>query len=127
MPATATTFGDGKFGITNAETGILIESISYNFTNDKKEIRDRTGNVAGIAYYNERCEVSLQGKIPTSSAFSGTLAATISLTNTIPNHLNDGVSGGAILVEEVSRELSNEDYESVEIKAVLYPNVTAGA
>lgn len=121
----ATQFGIGKWGIGADETGIIIQNISYNYSQDKKEVRNRTGDVAGISYYNERVEVKLQGVIPTTSAFSGSIAATLTLAvgNAIPDHLKGTVTGGSLIVEEVSREQSAEDYETIEVSATYYPSI----
>lgn len=123
MPATSTSFGNGVFGVPAAETGIIIENISFNYSQDKKEVKDRTGNTSGVTYYNERVEVTFSGEIPATSAFSGTLAAQLTLLNTVPDHLKGAVTGGSTLIEEVSIDYGREDYQTIEVKAVIYPNI----
>lgn len=121
----ATQFGIGKWGVGADETGIIIQNISYNYSQDKKEVRNRTGDVAGISYYNERVEVKLQGVVPTTSAFSGTLATALTLSNSIVDHLKGTVSGGSLLIEEISKEASAEDYETIEVSATYYPSISS--
>lgn len=125
MPATATSFGDGVFGITNAETGIIIESITHDYSNSNKSIKDRTGNTTGISYYDEQIKVSLNGRVPKTSAFSGTLASSLTLGNTLSSFLKSGASSGLTLVEGITIDLANEDYRSIKISATNYPNVTS--
>jgi len=125
MAATATSFGVGSWGISNVETGIIIESISQDYTNSNKSIKDRTGNTTGISYYDEQVKVSLNGRIPTTAAFSGTLAASLSLGNALSAYLKGGVTGGLTIVEGITIDLNNEDYRSIKVTATFYPNITA--
>src|SRR5687768_14307281 len=104
----ATQFGTGKFGIGADETGIIIQNISYSFSQEKKAIKGRTGDTVGISYFDEKVEVKLQGVIPTTSAFSGTLATALTLTNTMVDHLKGATTGGSLLIEEISREVGAE-------------------
>lgn len=125
MAATATSFGVGSWGITNVETGIIIESISQDYTNSNKSIKDRTGNTTGISYYDEQVKVSLNGRIPTTAAFSGTLAASLTLGNALSAYLKGGVTGGLTIVEGITIDLNNEDYRSIKVTATFYPNIAA--
>lgn len=125
MAATATSFGDGVFGITAEETGILIDSISHEYKNEKKSIKNRTGNTVGVTYYDETISISLDGRVPKTSSFSGTLAAVITLTNTPTNYLKGGVTGGLTIVEGVTIDMKSEEYQGIKITAVFYPNLTA--
>jgi hypothetical protein len=120
----ATTFGAGAFGIT-AESGILIQNISFNEKQDKKEVRGTSGDVVGITYYNETIEVKMQGILPTTSAFSTTLAATLVLANSLPDHLKGATTGGSLIVEEVNITYSNEGYKEIEVSAVYYPSIAS--
>jgi hypothetical protein len=122
MAATATSFGDGKFGIGANETGIIIESISHDFSSSNKTVKDRTGNTSGISYYDEQIKVSLKGKVPKTSPFSGTLASSLTLGNSLSSYLKGGNSG-LVLVEGITIDLANEDYQGISINAVNYPNI----
>jgi hypothetical protein len=125
MAATATSFGDGEWGVDSLETGIIIESITHDYTNSNKTIKDRTGNTLGITYYDEQIKISLNGRIPETTPFSGTLAAALTLGNTPANHLKGGVTGGLVLIEGVTVDMAQEDYQSIKISATKYPNITA--
>ena len=123
MASTATSFGDGEWGIDSAETGILIESITHDYTNSNKTIKDRTGNTLGITYYDEQVKISLNGKIPETTPFSGTLAVALTLGNAPDNHLKGGVTSGLVLIEGVTIDMAQEDYKSIKISATKYPNI----
>jgi hypothetical protein len=119
----ATSFGDGNFGIAEDEVGIIINSLDFNFTQDKQELKNRQGETTGVTYYNAKVEVSISGKVPSLSAFDSTLATSLALQNAMPDYLVEGVSGGALLIEEISVARESEDYEGIELKAVYYPNI----
>lgn len=125
MPATATSFGDGRFGIGAAETGFIIESITHDYTNSTKMVKDRTGNTSGISYYDEQIKVSLNGKVPKTSAFSGTLASSLTLGNSLSAFLKSGASSGLTIVEGITVDMANEDYQSFKLNATNYPNITS--
>lgn len=125
MAATATSFGDGKWGIDADETGIIIESITHDYTNSSKSLKNRTGSTNAITYYDEQVKVSLNGKLPKTSSFSGTLAASLTLGNSLSSYLKGGVSGGLTIVEGITIDLGQEDYQGIKITATFYPNLSA--
>ena len=124
MAATATLFGVGSWGINNVETGIIIESITHDYANSNKSIKDRTGNTTGISYYDEQVKVSLNGKLPTTAAFSTTIASSLTLGNGLSSFLKGGVTGGLTIVEGITLDSANEDYKGIKVSAVFYPNIT---
>jgi hypothetical protein len=123
MSATATSFGEGKFGIGAAETGFIIESITHDYTNSIKSVKDRTGNTLGISYYDEQVKVSLNGKVPKTLPFSGTLASSLTLGNALSAYLKGGNSG-LVLVDGITIDLANEEYQGIKITATNFPNIT---
>ena len=125
MASTAHSFGDGVWGIAAEETGFIIESVTHEFTQDQKSVKNRTGNDTGVTYYNEKVKVSLKGKIPATSAFSGTLAATLTLGNALDDYLKGGVSGGLTLVDGITVDFANEDYKGISLNATVWPSITA--
>lgn len=124
MSATATSFGEGRFGIGAAETGFIIESITHDYTNSNKSVKDRTGNTLGISYYDEQIKVSLNGKVPKTTPFSQTLATSLTLGNSLSAYLKGGNSG-LVLVEGITIDLGNEEYQGIKINATNYPNILA--
>ena len=121
----ATSFGVGAFGISSAQTGMILHNYSFNYVQEKKPLKNHTGETVGITYLDERVEVKLQGTLPTSSPFSSTLAATLTLANAFPDFLKGAATGGSLLIEEISLEADAEDYQSIEVSAVYYPAIAS--
>jgi hypothetical protein len=125
MPATAFSFGDGLFGINSAETGFLIETITHAYQNKNKTVLDRTGNTIGYTAYDETVKVSLKGRVPKTGAFSGTLASSLTLGNSLSAYLKGGATTGLNIIESITIDLNNEDYRSISLECTNFPNITA--
>jgi hypothetical protein len=123
----ATSFGttNGVFGIAAQQTGFLLDSVSDDYTQDSKTVKNITGDDTGESYYNERIEISLDGFAPSSSAFSGTLASAIVLATTPADHLIGAVTGGTYVVTGVTRSSTSEDYRRIAVKAKYSPTILA--
>ena len=124
----ATQFGaagsKGIFGITAAETGILADTITYSSSQESKVVRNITGDTIGKTFYDERIEVSISGFVPDTSAFSGTLAAAITLI-TAPTDYLKGSVGTITIVDSVTRTHTSEDFQKLDITAMNHPLITA--
>jgi hypothetical protein len=123
----ATSFGTttGLFGIAAQQTGFLLDSVSNDYAQDSKTVKNISGDDTGEAYYNERIEISLDGYAPSSSAFSGTLASAISLATTPDDHLIGAVTGGTYVITGVTRSSTSEDYRRISVKAKYSPTILA--
>ena len=110
------------FGLST-ETGIITEFVSFAYKQDSKELRGATGDVTGKSYYNESADISISGYLPTTSAFATTLASTITLINTVTDFYK-GTGGGSTIVESITKSLSNQDYQKIEVSATNYPFVS---
>jgi hypothetical protein len=123
----ATSFGTttGLFGIAAQQTGFLLDSVSDDYTQDSKTVKNITGDDTGESYYNERIEISLDGFAPSSSAFSGTLASAIVLATAPADHLIGAVTGGTYVVTGVTRSSTSEDYRRIAVKAKYSPTILA--
>jgi hypothetical protein len=122
-----TSFGsvNGVFGIAAQQTGFLLDSVSDDYTQDSKTVKNITGDDTGESYYNERIEISLDGFAPSSSAFSGTLASAIVLATAPADHLIGAVTGGTYVVTGVTRSSTSEDYRRIAVKAKYSPTILA--
>jgi len=122
-----TSFGTttGVFGIAAQQTGFLLDSVSNDYAQDSKTVKNITGDDTGESYYNERIEISLDGYAPSSSAFSGTLASAISLATAPDDHLIGAVTGGTYVVTGVTRSSTSEDFRRVAVKAKYSPTILA--
>lgn len=123
----ATSFGTttSVFGIGSQQTGFLLDSVSDDYANDKKTCKNISGDDTGSSYYNERIDITLDGWVPSSSAFAGTLASALVLANTPADHLIGSTSGGTTVVEGVTRTATSEDYRRISVKALYSPTILA--
>ena len=119
----ATQFGtDAPFGLT-AQTGVISDGSTWNYVQQKKTIMDADGDPTASTYYGEGIEGSLSGFLPTTSPFSGTLAASITLSDSPTDYLIGSV-GSTSIVESVSVTKSNEEYNRVEIGFSNFAGIT---
>ena len=116
----------GNWGITNDETGILINDLSFDYSNQEKTVLDKSGEIIGLALYQEKVEIKLSGLVAKTSAFSGKIGAALALANALPAHLQ-ATSGGTTIIKQINRALNNEDFEKIDITATHYPFVVTGS
>jgi hypothetical protein len=114
----------GNWGIPNDQAGLLITEQSFDFSNQEKTVLNKAGDVIGLSLYQEKVEIKLSGLVAKTSSFSGKIGAALALANTIPGHLQQSTGGTTVLMQ-VSRSLSNEDFEKIDLTATHYPFVTA--
>lgn len=121
----ATSFGTttGVFGIAAQQTGLLLDSVSHDYSQDSKTVKNITGDDTGESYYNERIEISLDAYAPSSTPFSGTLASAISLATAPDDHLIGAVTGGTYVITGVTRSSTSEDYRRISVKAKYSPSI----
>ena len=111
------------FGLT-AQTGMLLETVTHNYVQDKKMIADADGDMVSKTLFNERIEGSMSGYQLTTSGYSGTIAAAISLAAAPVDHLIGSV-GTLTTVESVTRTYSNTDYQKIDLTFENYAGITA--
>jgi hypothetical protein len=114
----------GNWGIPNDQPGILITDQSFDFSNQEKQVLDKSGEVIGLSLYQEKVEIKLSGLVAKTSSFNGKIGAAITLANAIPAHLQQ--SGGTTVLMQVSRSLNNEDFEKIDLTATHYPFLSMG-
>lgn len=119
-----TQHGEGVFGIPANETGFITHSLSYNYGADKTELPDFRGDTTGVAYYNEKVEGTISGKIPVSSAFATLIAAELTLINQPDDYLQSAVSGSAVLVDTVGITKNMGEYNDIDVAFTMYPFVS---
>jgi hypothetical protein len=116
---------NGVFGIANAQTGFLLDSTSWAYSDDVKMVKNISGDDTGEAHYNERVEIQLSGFLPASSAFSGTLASSIALATVPTDHLIGSISAGMTIIQTITRNNSSEDYQRIELTAKYSPTIVS--
>lgn len=118
MPACATPVGeDLPFGIEEDEASLITQSLKVTHKRDKKEVRDKCGNVISVAHYNRMADIEIQGV--RKAEFSLDVGDDLELSNTI----NPAVVG-KMIIDEISTEMSNEDFVKTSIKATAYELIT---
>ena len=116
----------GNWGIPNDEAGILINDLSFDFSNQEKTVLNKSGEIIGLALYQEKVEIKLSGLVAKTSAFSGKIGAALALANAMPAHLQ-ATSGGTTIIKQINRSLNNEDFEKIDITATHYPFLALAA
>lgn len=116
---------NGVFGIANAQTGFLLDSTSWAYSDDVKMVKNISGDDTGEAHYNERVEIQLSGFLPATSAFSGTLASSITLATVPTDHLVGSISAGMTIIQTITRNNSAEDYQRIELTAKYSPTIVS--
>lgn len=112
------------WGITAAETGIILDSISYNTSDNEKLLLDIGGAPVAASYYGEKLEGNMSGYIPGATPFSGTIATALTLVTAPTDYLKGSLSALTIC-RTVSATFTTEDYRKIEVGFVNYPGVTA--
>jgi hypothetical protein len=116
---------NGVFGIANAQTGFLLDSTSWAYSDDVKMVKNISGDDTGEAHYNERVEIQLSGFLPATSAFSGTLASSITLATVPTDHLVGSITAGLTIIQTITRNNSAEDYQRIELTAKYSPTIVS--
>ena len=121
MAATATSFTEGSWAIPSAQTGIILDSITYTYVQDNVKLKNEQGNTIGLTLYDERVEFSMSGAA--DGAFPNTLASTITLANPLSGYLKGGSTGGEAIIFGIDQELSNEGYQRITVTGEYLPNL----
>ena len=102
------------FGVGADEGSLITESITVVQTSDKKEARNRTGDVIAVAYYNQRTEITIKGL----GASAATVGATLSLSGS-----HSPV--GTLYIDEITLEHGNEEFVASELKCTAYTGISS--
>jgi len=113
----------GNWGIPNDESGIIITDLSFDYSNQEKTVLNKSGEIIGLSFYQEKIEVKASGLVAKTSSFSGKIGAALVLANTMPSHLQ--TSGGTTITKQITRTFNNEDFEKIDITATHYSFVTS--
>lgn len=116
---------NGVFGIPGQQTGFLLDSSSQAYSADEKTVKNITGDDTGISFYNEKIEFSLGGFVPATSAFSGTISASIALATAPTDHLVGSISAGIFIAKTITKTQASEDYQKVELSGTYNPTIVA--
>jgi len=124
MPATLLGATNGVWGINAQQSGFLLDGSSQSYEQDEKMVKDIVGCDTGISMYNERINGTLTGYIPATSAFTGTIAATITLATAPTDYLIGNVTSGLYITKGINATQSNEDYRKLELNYTYNPTLS---
>jgi hypothetical protein len=114
MPATTIGTSGVVFGLTS-ETGGVVQSFSETRNVEKAEVRNQTGEVTGLAFYNPTDTYSIN--LITTAANTATAGASITISNAAS-------SGGSTRIDSITVNRTNTGFNTVDISATRYPSVT---
>jgi len=104
---------------TTTETGGFLHNLEIQNKTEKAEVRNESGEFAGVAMYNRTEEISGEAVLTGSSGLGGIAPATaLTLSSYSP-------SAGSIFVDEVTTKYSNTGWKTTSFKAFCYPLITS--
>jgi hypothetical protein len=110
-----------SFG-ANAESGIIVISVSRTADSRMKEVLDNSGNIIGVGHYAFKADYRISATYLTTG--TGLAVATVGSTVTISNGSNlNGVSGGIYVVNSAATNYSNEDFVKFDLAITQYPAI----
>lgn len=118
MPATTIGTTGLFWGIT-AESGVLLQSYERKISRDKKEVKNESGEVSGLSYYNIRASYSFDAFTTGSSGLAAIApGSAYSFANSVSGN---GVTAGSVYIDEVTVNRTNEDFQKISGSASQYP------
>jgi hypothetical protein len=116
MPATIIgNSTDLAFGVADAQTGMVVQSITHANSSDAVELKNRSGDTTSVVFRNKRVTYTVEGAYTTFSDFVGT-------DITVVGGETFGLSGAAY-VTEITRTRSADNFEQVSYSAVIYDGI----
>ena len=99
------------FGIASDVGGLITTSVQVTRKREKKEARNREGEIISVVFLNPMSEITVEG-YGDEGELGGTLSA--------------GMFdfGGTAHIEEITKAATNEDFVKTTIKAVAYDNIS---
>ena len=115
MPAATIGTAGLVFGLT-AEAGIgLVQSFSEARSVEKNEVRNNSGDIVAIGYFNPTTAYSLSVAI--TGTYNVTAGAALSA-------LANATTLGTTRIDSITLNKSNDAFVTLDISATGYPNVT---
>ena len=115
MPAATIGTAGLVFGLT-AETGIgLVQSFSEARSVEKNEVKNNSGDIVAIGYFNPTTAYSLSVAI--TGSYNVTAGAALSA-------LANATTLGTTRIDSITLNKSNDAFVTLDISATGYPNVS---
>jgi hypothetical protein len=106
----------------DAETGIIVQSVTQKVVREKNQVRNEAGEFSLVAFYNPLKTVTVQGVY---RAASGIAAAAPGVALTIANMVAaNGVTTGGIYTDDVELSMVNTDFRKYSVNATQYPLIS---
>ena len=115
MPAVTVGNAGLVFGLS-AETSGLVQSFSETRNIEKNEIRNASGDVSGIGYYNPTTAYSLSVAITGANTGLTVGGAFASIAN--------ATTVGTCRIDSIALNKTNTGFVTIDISATGYPNVS---
>ena len=109
------------WGLT-AETGMLVQSFTAKTSREKNSVRDAAGDIVAVAFYNPTQTISLSGV--TTNSLAATPAPAVALTVANSTTSANGMTAGAIYVDDVEISKANTEFQKISINATRYNAIT---
>ena len=110
------------FGLT-AEVGVIAVTVNRSVNASKVEVANENGDIIAVGFHGFKAEYSISSVFKNGGL--GISTASVGATLTLANaQSGNGVTGGAIIVDNVSLNKSNVDFTKMDIKATQYPSIT---
>jgi hypothetical protein len=123
MPATIVSSSAANLVVfgCSAETGILINSYSRQVSREKAEVMDNDGDVVAVSFFKPTAAISIEGTI---NGTTGVMAAVPGVALTIASTTSgNGITGGSVLVDSVTRSETSEGFATFSVEATQYPSI----
>lgn len=115
MPAVTVGNSGLVFGLSTETVG-LVQSFSETRNIEKNEVRDSTGNISAIGFYNPTTAYSLSVAITGTNTSLTVGGAFASLAN--------ATTVGTVRIDSLTINKSNSAFVTLDISATGYPNVS---
>jgi hypothetical protein len=108
------------FSATN-ETGILLDSFNLNASSDKVEVKNAAGEVALVAFSNQKVTGSVGGTI---AGTSGVAAASVGVAITLANMQSlGGITTGTVVVDSCATTKAVGQFQKLTVNFTRYPQI----
>jgi hypothetical protein len=112
-----------SWGITSAETGILVQSYERAVSGSEKLAKNNVGETVGASYYDPVADHTVEGYY---AGTTGIAAAAFGTALTITNVISgNGVAAGLVICNSVTDKLANEDFRMFTATCRQFPLITA--
>lgn len=111
-----------QFGIKEDEDGLIIEKVSRSFKDKSKPVLSKQGETIGFARYDKSADITISGlKKATGSLVALAVGAIVTDANVANETEGHGVTGGSLILNEVSEDETQEDFLKIDLKLTRYP------